>query len=163
MGEKSFLKSVIINRNSDAYIWYINASWACEVTFKAVETVLGLGGGGKKKFASPRKFFYITLIYKRDTVFFIRISVISKFTEPSVYFILIYIHLFISHYFQTLNFLGWQNIGGEQLPPPPLPPCSYGHDFNHNTEEASWLLLCVRISVTSQVQLATIIQVGNHN
>ena len=46
-----------------------------------------------------RAIFYITLTYKRDTVFFISISVISKFTELSVYLILIYIHLFISHYF----------------------------------------------------------------
>ena len=44
-------------------------------------------------------FAHITLTYKRDIIFFISISVISKFTELSVYFILIYIHLFISHYF----------------------------------------------------------------
>ena len=95
---------------------------------KAVGTVLGLGGGGGAKnflrgFAT-QIFFYITLTYKRDTVFFISISVISKFTELSVYFILIHIHLFISHYFQTLNFFGWQNIGGggNLPPPPPAPP-----------------------------------------
>ena len=78
----------------------------------------GIGGGGAKQF------FYITLTYKRDTFFFISISVISKFTDLSVYFILIHIHLFISHYFQTLNFFGWQNIGGGggQLPPLPPPP-----------------------------------------
>ena len=33
MHEKDFLKrSVINNRNSDVYIWYMVASWACEVT-----------------------------------------------------------------------------------------------------------------------------------
>ena len=90
-------------------------------------------GGGKKNFARLRhaNFFYITLTYKRDTVFFISISVISKFTELSVYFILIHIYLFISHYFQTLNFFGWQNIGRAIAPPPPLTPlflrpCSSG-------------------------------------
>ena len=60
----------------------------------------GIGGGGggwAKKIAQI--FFYITLTYKRGTIFFISISVISKFTGLSVYFILIYIHLFISHYF----------------------------------------------------------------
>ena len=79
------------------------------------------GGGAKKKFARAN-FLYITLTYKRDTVFFISISVISKFTELSVYFILIYIHLFISHYFQTLNCFGWQNIGGGGNCPPAVPP-----------------------------------------
>ena len=48
----------------------------------------GIGGGGQK------------------------ISVISKFTELSVYFILIHIHLSISHYFQTLNFLVGKILGG---------------------------------------------------
>ena len=80
----------------------------------------GFGIGGAKKI-----FFYITLTYKRDTVFFISISVISKFTDLSVYFILTYIQLFISHYFQTLNCFDWQNIGGggncPPAPPPPVP------------------------------------------
>ena len=32
MLEKEFLKSVIYNRNSYVFIWYLVASWACEVT-----------------------------------------------------------------------------------------------------------------------------------
>ena len=32
MREKEFLESVIYNRKSDVYIWYVVASWACEVT-----------------------------------------------------------------------------------------------------------------------------------
>ena len=32
MREKELLKSVIYNRNSDVYIWYLVAIWACEVT-----------------------------------------------------------------------------------------------------------------------------------
>ena len=32
MRENTFLKCVIYNRNSDVYIWYLVASWACEVT-----------------------------------------------------------------------------------------------------------------------------------
>ena len=32
MREKEFLKCVIYNRNGDVYIWYMVASWACEVT-----------------------------------------------------------------------------------------------------------------------------------
>ena len=32
MLEKEFLKSVIYNRNSHMYIWYLVASLACEVT-----------------------------------------------------------------------------------------------------------------------------------
>ena len=32
MREKEFLKSVICNRKRDVYIWYLVASWACEVT-----------------------------------------------------------------------------------------------------------------------------------
>ena len=32
MREKEYLKSVICNRNSDAYTLYMVASWACEVT-----------------------------------------------------------------------------------------------------------------------------------
>ena len=32
MREKEFLKYVIYNRNSDGYVWYMAASWACEVT-----------------------------------------------------------------------------------------------------------------------------------
>ena len=31
MLEKVFLKSVIYNRNSYVYIWYLVASWACAV------------------------------------------------------------------------------------------------------------------------------------
>ena len=31
MLEKEFLKSVIYNRHSYVYIWYLVASWACEV------------------------------------------------------------------------------------------------------------------------------------
>ena len=30
--EKEYLQYVIYNRNSDVYIWYLVASWACEVT-----------------------------------------------------------------------------------------------------------------------------------
>ena len=62
----------------------------------------GFGRGGAKnnlRDEAAQISFYITLTYKRDIIFFISISVISKFTELSVYFILIYIHLFISHYF----------------------------------------------------------------
>ena len=49
-------------------------------TAKAVGTVFGLGGGGNKNFARRRRaiFFYITLTYKKDTLLFISISVISK-------------------------------------------------------------------------------------
>ena len=32
MHEIEFLKYVIYNRNSGVYIWYLDASWACEVT-----------------------------------------------------------------------------------------------------------------------------------
>ena len=32
MREKEFLKSVIDNRNSVVYIWFLVASWGCEVT-----------------------------------------------------------------------------------------------------------------------------------
>ena len=32
MREKEFLKCVIFNRNSDEYIWYMVATYACEVT-----------------------------------------------------------------------------------------------------------------------------------
>ena len=99
----------------------------------------GIGGGQKKICAAkPRKFFfYITLTYKRDIIFFISISVISKFTELSVYFILIYIHLFISHYFSNLNFLGWQNIGGAIAPPcPPVPTAMYIR--SHACDFAAW-------------------------
>ena len=32
MCEKEFFKSVLYNRNSDVYIQYMVASWACEVT-----------------------------------------------------------------------------------------------------------------------------------
>ena len=32
MLEKEFLKGAIYNRNSYVYIWYLVASWACEVT-----------------------------------------------------------------------------------------------------------------------------------
>ena len=48
--------------------------------FKAVGTVLELGAGAKKKFArrSRTNIFYITLTYKKDTILFIGISVISK-------------------------------------------------------------------------------------
>ena len=40
---------------------------------------MGGGGGGKKICAAkPRKIFYITLAYKKDTILFIIISVVSK-------------------------------------------------------------------------------------
>ena len=32
MREAEFLEYVINNRNSDVYIWYLVASWACKVT-----------------------------------------------------------------------------------------------------------------------------------
>ena len=32
MGEKQIFRSLIYNRNSYVYIWYLVASWACEVT-----------------------------------------------------------------------------------------------------------------------------------
>ena len=32
MQEKEFLKSAIYSRNSYVYMWYLVASWACEVT-----------------------------------------------------------------------------------------------------------------------------------
>ena len=32
MGKRVFLESVKYNRNSQVNIWYIVASWACEVT-----------------------------------------------------------------------------------------------------------------------------------
>ena len=54
--------------------------------YKAVGTVLGGGGGGgggggarKKTFCAAKPLnFYITLTYKKDTILFISISVISK-------------------------------------------------------------------------------------
>ena len=80
--------------------------------YKAVGTVLGLGGG---------QFFYITLTYKKDTILFISISVIYKIHwaislfEPYLYTLI---------YFLVGKILG----GGGQLPPPP---CSYGHELSH--------------------------------
>ena len=85
----------------------------CKQT-KAVGTVLELGGGGQIFF------LYITLTYKRDTIFFINISVISKFTELSVYFILIYIHYLYLTIFKLLILLVGKILGGAL--PPPCPP-----------------------------------------
>ena len=79
----------------------------------------GFGIGGAKKI--------ITLTYKKDTILFISISVISKINGaislfyPYLY-TLIYVLLFLNSSFFWLA----KYWGGGQLPPP-LPPCSYGH------------------------------------
>ena len=87
----------------------------------------GFGIGGQKKFARRRSranCFYITLTYKRDIIFFISISVISKFTELSVYFIYIYLYLTI---FKILFFLVGKILGGGAIAPPcpPVPTAMY--------------------------------------
>ena len=83
-------------------------------------------GGGQKKIArrSRETFFYITLTYKKDTILFISISVISKINRaislfyPYLY-TLIYVLLFLnSSFFWLAKYWG----GGGQLPPCPPPP-----------------------------------------
>ena len=93
----------------------------------------GGGGGGQKKICA--KFFYITLTYKKDTILFISISVISKINRaislfyPYLY-TLIYMLLFLnSSFFWLAKYWG----GGGQLPPlpPPVPTAMLLHCCQH--------------------------------
>ena len=101
-------------------------SWKIYNVYKAVGTFFGLGG---------KHFLILHLHIKRIQFCSLVYLWFPKFTELSVYFILIYIHLFICHYFLTLNFFGWQNIvGGGQLPPPLfLRPCIHSTQTVHHT------------------------------
>ena len=98
--------------------------------YKAIGTVLGLWGGGKKNFAA-QIFFYITLTNKMDTILFISIWFNSscrwdvKHNQPTNYIcdfqnslsyqsilsLFIYTYLYVT-IFKLFNFFGWQNIGG---------------------------------------------------
>ena len=82
---------------------------------KAVGTVLGLGA---KKF-----FFDITLTYKKDTILFISISVISTIHRAiSLFYPYLYTLIYVSLFLNS-SFFWLAKYWGGNCPPP----CSYGH------------------------------------
>ena len=72
----------------------------------------------------------ITLIFQKDTILYISIfcTLVCDFQCPLSYEHILTIFLYTDIdvvVFILLNFLGWQNMWGGQLPPPPfLRPCS---------------------------------------
>ena len=90
---------------------------------KAVGTVLGLRG--------QKNFFYVTLTYKKDTILFISITVISKIHRAiSLFYPYLYTLIYMSLFLNSSFFGLVKYWGGGQLPPPSAP-CSYVHDEDH--------------------------------
>ena len=97
---------------------------------KAVGTVWGMGGGGKKFCAAKARQscanFFISHLNIKRVQFGLLVGLYLRFpkaTQLSFHFILIYIHFLYVTIFKLLIFFGWQNIGGGIIAPPP---CSYG-------------------------------------
>ena len=82
------------------------------------------GGGGKRNFARLRRanFCYITLTYRKDTIFFISIFMNSNsLSYQSILSLSIYTYLYLT-IFKLLIFLVGKILGWGNCPPPPLPP-----------------------------------------
>ena len=97
------------------------------ITFKSAVKHRQLGYGyprWQKKFRA--NFFYITLTYKKDTILFISISVISKIHRAiSLFYPYLYTLIYVSLFLNSSFFWLAKYWGGNC--PPPLPPCSNGH------------------------------------
>ena len=86
--------------------------------FQGCRNGFGIGGGGAK-------YFYITLTYKRDTILFISISVISKInlSYQSILALSTYTYLYVTIFKLLIFLVGKILVAGGN------PPCSYGHVF----------------------------------